>query len=501
MTSYQLQFVELGFSEDAAKALIEAGLDSFVDIASLTEDDVSSLLRSLRKPGGGAKGFEISFLSEKRLKTIVFGFRRQLYRTDVYSETDVTKANADMWQYTSLALKNYKDPEDEFEVKDYGDNWPKIFEKLDAHLGQFRSELTMVPLTYVVRDCNLPAATTKSYKSDEEKEVARCPHFLMPNRQGATSKDMDSKDRIQAHWFVADNKRVWEILYKIFNNTPSYEYMKVASKGKDGRRAYQALKEHYLGANNTNLLAAKYEKEIGDLSYTGDKRRWSLEKYINKHVEYYNILNGLKAHGYAGIDTASRVRKLLNGIKCKDLESPISIILAKPDTTFDEATRILKDFLSAYSSARSSKITQIGAVGGNQSGGGRRSNNNSSKGGKDGRGDGNTNHGNSGGIEDRYYSPAEYKTLSKEQKDQLRKLRLKRKGTDVNSTLQPTKRVQYNKDDPLFARAVAAVVADMHNAGSSDGGGGQANDGTLVSVDGTNSTGGNRGHPALRKRS
>jgi hypothetical protein len=102
MTTYKLQFEGLGFSEDAAKALIEAGLDSFVEIASLMEDDASSLLRSLRKPGGGAKGMEILFLSEKHLKTIVFGFRHQLYCTDVYSETDVTKSNADMWQYTSL---------------------------------------------------------------------------------------------------------------------------------------------------------------------------------------------------------------------------------------------------------------------------------------------------------------------------------------------------------------------------------------------------------------
>jgi hypothetical protein len=60
------------------------------------------------------------------------------------------------------------------------------------------------------------------------------------------------------------------------------------------------------------------------------------------------------------------------------------------------------------------------------------------------------------------------------------------------------KRVQYNKDDPLFARAVAAVVADLHHAGILDGDGGRMNeDSTLVSVDGTNSTGGNRGHPAL----
>jgi hypothetical protein len=140
----------------------------------------------------------------------------------------------------------------------------------------------------------------------------------------------------------------------------------------------------------------------------------------------------------------------------------------------------LKDYLSAYSLARSSKITQIGAVGDNQLGGGRRSNNNSNQGGKDGRGDGNANHGNLGGIEDHYYSPAEYETLSKEHRDQLCKLCLSKcKGTDVNSTLQPTKRVQYNKDDPLFVHAVVAVIADLHNAGSTDGGGGQANDPTL----------------------
>jgi hypothetical protein len=65
MTTYKLQFEGLGFSKDAAKALIDAGLDSFVDIASLMEDDVSSLLRSLRNSGGGAKGVEILFLSEK----------------------------------------------------------------------------------------------------------------------------------------------------------------------------------------------------------------------------------------------------------------------------------------------------------------------------------------------------------------------------------------------------------------------------------------------------
>jgi hypothetical protein len=41
MTTYKTQFEGLGFSEDATKALIDAGLDSFVDIASLTEEDVS----------------------------------------------------------------------------------------------------------------------------------------------------------------------------------------------------------------------------------------------------------------------------------------------------------------------------------------------------------------------------------------------------------------------------------------------------------------------------
>jgi hypothetical protein len=33
--------------------------------------------------------------------------------------------------------------------------------------------------------------------------------------------------------------------------------MKAAASKGNGHKAYQALKEHYLGANNTNLLAAK----------------------------------------------------------------------------------------------------------------------------------------------------------------------------------------------------------------------------------------------------
>jgi hypothetical protein len=45
--TYQLQFKELGFTKEAAKALIKAGLDSFVDIASLTEDDVLMCCGSL----------------------------------------------------------------------------------------------------------------------------------------------------------------------------------------------------------------------------------------------------------------------------------------------------------------------------------------------------------------------------------------------------------------------------------------------------------------------
>jgi hypothetical protein len=60
----------------------------------------------------------------------------------------------------------------------------------------------LVPLMYAAD------TPTKSYKSDKEKEMARCPHYLMPNHQGATSKDLNSKDSIQAHWYVADNKSV-----------------------------------------------------------------------------------------------------------------------------------------------------------------------------------------------------------------------------------------------------------------------------------------------------
>ena len=66
-------------------------------------------------------------------------------------------------------------------------------------------------------------------------------------------------------------------------------------------------------------MASIAEKKLAMMTYTGECRRWTFEKYVMLHKDQHSILEGLTKHGYAGIDKRSKVRYLLDGIKMDDL--------------------------------------------------------------------------------------------------------------------------------------------------------------------------------------
>jgi hypothetical protein len=139
------------------------------------------------------------------------------------------------------------------------------------------------------------------------------------------------------------------VLSEIFLNTPSYQYMKPYAKANDGRGAYLALYNNYLGPNNTNNLAAAAEAELDSLKYTGEKRRYNFEKYVNAHVSVFNVMEDLKEHGYQGIDKGTRVRRFLAGIHCRDLEHLKAQCVSNPTLKedFDGVVIVYKDYLKA----------------------------------------------------------------------------------------------------------------------------------------------------------
>ena len=73
-----------------------------------------------------------------------------------------------------------------------------------------------------------------------------------------------------------------------------------------------------------------FNRVLQQTTYQGEKRRWNFEKYSRLHKEQHIILEGLVEFGYSGIDSRSKVRYLLGGIKTLELDSVKTQIMSSP---------------------------------------------------------------------------------------------------------------------------------------------------------------------------
>jgi hypothetical protein len=265
--------------------------------------------------------------------------RANTTRTTTIAE--LTEDERVRWAEYMKNSKDYKEPKAHPDHKDLSANWPKGFESLRDHFKKLRGTFNKIPLAYITRkkedvpDEAIDPST--AYDSIEDELVARKGHWkLVANQPPRRTEE-----------YKGDNKKVWDVLSDIFRNSPSWQYMKPFAKANDGRGAFLALYNFYLGPNNTNNLAAAAEAELDSLKYVGEKRRYNFEKYVNAHVSVFNVMEDLKEHGYQGIDKGTRVRRFLAGIHCRDLEHLKAQCVSNPalKEDFDGVVVVYKDYL------------------------------------------------------------------------------------------------------------------------------------------------------------
>jgi hypothetical protein len=167
-------------------------------------------------------------------------------------------------------------------------------------------------------------------------------------------------------------------------------------------------------------MASEAEAKLGSFSYTGERKKWTWEKYVHIHAEQNAVLNGFTNYRYYGIDNGTKVRKLMAGIKTDALDIVKAAVLASPDlcTSYPDVVTLYGDFInhqkieSASMNVSDAHITHPHS--GPVSVAGRV-----------------YEASYDGVVEERFYNHAEYRTLSS---DQNRELRLKRKhrGGDDN---------------------------------------------------------------------
>jgi hypothetical protein len=179
------------------------------------------------------------------------------------------------------------------------------------------------------------------------------------------------------------------------------------------------------------------------------------------------VLNGLTDYGYSGIDNGTKIRKLMAGIKTDALDTVNAAVLASPalNTNYPDVATLYGDFIkqqkieSAIMNVSDAHIT-------------RHHNGPASVAGS------NYESSYDGVVEDRFYNHAKYRTLSPDQKNELR-LKRKHIGGDDNvrnkvndrrsngKRVREDKRKKYNKTIKYLTHTIAALSCNTDDPESS----------------------------------
>jgi len=435
----------LQFSNEAGLYITNVqAMNSLAELALLTDEEVENLCKVTRRPGGTIPnpqahvagqpatipnpGITVPLVAENNLKLTCFFLRYKQRTSRTLVAAEITLANIRAFRDYRTYEEGHEDPDaPEINSKD----WPRTIEALEEYLRDCLGT-TKIPLAYVVRvDEAVPGDPdpTDGYDSKQDELIARAPIRLGNNNPTET--------------FKSDNDLVWAKLAEITRNHECWTYVKPAQRARDGRRAFFGLKNHYLGPNNVDNMSTQAEQRLQALSFNGETRRWTMEKYVRAHMDQHNILEGLTEHGYAGIDDRSKVRHLLNGIKTSQLDSVKARILSDANlrSDFDACVNLLNDFLTQDKAMKKPRESTIAAV-------------HTAQPGKDETVKPDMT------VEDRYYSKKEYDKLP-----QAKKLALKLKRQSRGHKPGPKKPTGGN-DLNLSKRTIKALVTAMKKAGS-----------------------------------
>ena len=204
---------------------------------------------------------------------------------------------------------------------------PKTFDGIDEIFRKCYG-ITSIPLAYIIRKDTTPKEGEETYWDDPlEHMIERAPHTIT-----------EANGTIIKHpTFVTDNKMLFDKLAELTRDHECWTYIKPRTRARNGRAAYMAFKNRYLGPNNIGSMAATAEHKLINATYRGEGRHWDFEWYATLHKEQHTILEGLKEYGYAGKDEGSKTRHLLARIKTTALDSVKTQILCNAELRQDVA--------------------------------------------------------------------------------------------------------------------------------------------------------------------
>ena len=412
----------MGFSQAARTYITDVqNMQTLEEFALLEDADVLSLCKVIHCPGGmvpnpnaavggqiANPGIEVSLIAEKNLKLMCYFLRYKQRTSYELVHAEVTEDSVRAMTGHKKWEENHKDVKaPEINVKD----WPKTIEAIKEWLCGCLGETTKLPLSYTIRD-------------EEEVDVAPAAGYHTKQHELILRAPIDGADGEHTADYLADRGRVWDLLSELCTDHECFSYIRPAQKTRDGRMAFQRLKEHYLGTNNVDTMSSAAEKKLASTVYRGEMRRWNFERYVKVHVNQHAILEGLEDYGYAGIDPRSKVRHLIEGIKTPRLDAVKANIAANTDlrNDFDACVNLFKEWISTMPAGNEARDVTIASVK------------------SQGKKKKSSEHDDPDmTIQDRYYNKTEYRKLSQAQKLGLKLIRERNRGTGSGKSKKSNK--------------------------------------------------------------
>jgi len=136
-----------------------------------------------------------------------------------------------------------------------------------------------------------------------------------------------------------DNACVYGLIKQLVLEGPGCTYIMRHDAMADGHSAWLALKAHFKGDGFRNRNVKEAYSRLESLMYEGEKKEFTFEKFIQRHMECYLEL----ARFNEPILENKKVRHLLNYIKSPELSAAKQQVKATPNlsTNFEEAVNFL----------------------------------------------------------------------------------------------------------------------------------------------------------------
>jgi len=425
LNAFNAALLRLGFNADTADTITNEGFDTLEVLSEIELDDIDAMIKNIRETrrilGAQAQGnVTFPFLAIRRLKAM-HGWATELRRTGrqmnagLFAGAMITAAVA-RYSLENLRASTAED-EDIGKPKELSDltKWEKFWEQWKSYMRRLRGA-AKCPLTYVFR---------------EHQIVDNAMHLVNYN---------DHDDRLinttvlAGPWFELDNQRVYEEFKALVLKGPGWSFIKAYDRTKNGRGAVLALRRQCEGTSAIQTRKAAAYAKIASARYSGQKRQFPFDSYVEMHQEAHNTLADLDEP----VPETKKVTDFLAGITDARLSNAKDLILGDTQKlqNFELCQQYLKTLV--YNKSTQEKHERQVSGLGRQSGVGkhRRTEGESSEKG--------------GTVTARTYTQEEWSNLTKDEREkvkELRKLRNKNKGNKTQGARNTSAVQRENEDD------------------------------------------------------